>query len=131
MTSTVSTAAAIQTPATTGKAVVSTVYVTVGSGSTSSVITNTVTASEVVAQETVTLTMTGSAGVETTYTMTVSQAATVTNSGRPQITARPGNGNSGAAGGNQCAAASTVTLISVSTVCGTACPAAATGFRFI
>lgn len=55
LTSTVSTAAAVQTPVTTVAPQVSTVYVTIGSGATASVLTNTITASEVVAQDTVTL----------------------------------------------------------------------------
>lgn len=89
-------------------------------------LTNTVTASEVVAQETVTLTMSASGGVVSTYTMTVSQATTLTGKpAQPTITGSPAGG----VGQQQCGAASTVTLISVSTLCatGSVCAAQATG----
>lgn len=130
LTSTVSTAVAVQTPSVTAAPILSTVYVTMGSGASSTVLTNTVTASEVVAADTVTLTLTGSAGVASTYVMTVSQATTVTGqAARPTITQRPSASGQGYAGvGGQCNA-STVTLISVSTLCatGSVCAAQATG----
>lgn len=118
LTSTISTAAAIQTPETTAPAQVSTVYVTVGSGSDTSVMTSTFTASEVVAKDTQTLTLTGSAGIVSTYTLTISQATTVT-----QEAPKPTNqGNVPSA-----CVPSTVTLVSVSTLCarsGNACATA-------
>lgn len=102
-----------------------------GSGASSTVLTNTVTASEVVAAETVTLTMSASGGLVSTYTMTVSQATTVTGqAAQPTITQRPSaaGGLGYAPSGAQCNA-STVTLISVSTLCatGSVCAAQATG----
>lgn len=118
LTSTISTAAAVQTAETTAPPQVSTVYVTVGSGSETSVMTSTFTASEVVAKETQTLTLTGSAGVVSTYTLTMSQATTVT-----QEAPKPTNqGNVASA-----CVPSTVTLVSVSTLCarsGNACATA-------
>lgn len=96
-------------------------------------LTNTVTASEVVAQETVTLTMSASGGLVSTYTMTVSQATTVTGkAAQPTVTQRPTGGLGYVPGGGQqcgAAATSTVTLISVSTLCatGSVCAAQATG----
>lgn len=118
LTSTISTAAAIQSAETTAPPQVSTVYVTVGSGSETSVMTSTFTASEVVAKETQTLTLTGSAGIVSTYTLTISQATTVT-----QEAPKPTNqGNVASA-----CVPSTVTLVSVSTLCarsGNACATA-------
>lgn len=118
LTSTISTAAAVQTAETTAPPQVSTVYVTVGSGSETSVMTSTYTASEVVAKETQTLTLTGSAGIVSTYTLTMSQATTVT-----QEAPKPTNqGNVASA-----CVPSTVTLVSVSTLCarnGNACATA-------
>lgn len=118
LTSTISTAAAVQTPETTAPPQVSTVYVTVGSGSETSVLTSTFTASEVVAKDTQTLTLTGSAGIVSTYTLTLSQATTVT-----QEAPKPTNqGNVASA-----CVPSTVTLVSVSTLCarnGNACATA-------
>lgn len=61
-------------------------------------------------------TLTGSAGIASTYTMTISAATTVTADTQAQITDRP-FGNSGP-GDNHCQA-STVTMISVSTLCAT------------
>ena len=118
LTSTISTAAAVQTAETTAPPQVSTVYVTVGSGSEASVMTSTYTASEVVAKDTQTLTLTGSAGVVSTYTLTMSQATTVTQEA-PKPTDQ----------GNVASACvpSTVTLVSVSTLCarsGNACATA-------
>ncbi|POS77888.1 hypothetical protein DHEL01_v203727 [Diaporthe helianthi] len=118
LTSTISTAAAIQTPETTAPAQVSTVYVTVGSGSDTSIMTSTFTASEVVAKDTQTLTLTGSAGIVSTYTLTMSKATTVT-----QEAPKPTNQGNAA---SSCVP-STVTLISVSTLCarsGNACATA-------
>lgn len=118
LTSTISTAAAVQTAETTAPPQVSTVYVTVGSGSETSVMTSTFTASEVVAKETQTLTLTGSAGIVSTYTLTMSQATTIT-----QEAPKPTNqGNVASA-----CVPSTVTLVSVSTLCarsGNACATA-------
>lgn len=118
LTSTISTAAAVQTPEVSAPPQVSTVYVTVGSGSEASVMTSTFTDSEVVAKETLTLTLTGSAGVVSTYTLTMSRATTVT-----QEAPKPTNqGNVASA-----CVPSTVTLVSVSTLCarsGNACATA-------
>lgn len=118
LTSTISTAAAVQTPEVSAPPQVSTVYVTVGSGSEASVMTSTFTASEVVAKETQTLTLTGSAGVVSTYTLTMSRATTVT-----REAPKPTNqGNVASA-----CVPSTVTLVSVSTLCarsGNACATA-------
>ena len=118
LTSTISTAAAVQSAETTAPPQVSTVYVTVGSGSDTSVMTSTFTASEVVAKDTQTLTLTGSAGIVSTYTLTMSKATTVT-----QEAPKPTNqGNVASA-----CVPSTVTLVSVSTLCarsGNACATA-------
>ncbi|KAL2276264.1 hypothetical protein FJTKL_01028 [Diaporthe vaccinii] len=118
LTSTISTAAAVQTAENPAPPQVSTVYVTVGSGSETSIMTSTFTASEVVAKETQTLTLTGSAGIVSTYTLTMSQATTVT-----QEAPKPTNqGNVASA-----CVPSTVTLVSVSTLCarsGNACATA-------